>query len=93
MTLLARGARAGDTVQDVKRREGLSTLPLWLPLAFATRVQCVCGIGGKPPKRSEILASFALPELSAAVRRDEEEDERDALGEWFEGLGRRFGKA
>lgn len=93
MTLLARGARAGDTVQDVKRREGLSTLPLWLPLAFATLVQCVCGIGGKPPTRSELLASFALPELSAAVRRDEEEAENDALGAWLENIERRFGKA
>ena len=92
MSLLARGARAGDTVQDVKIREGLSTLPLWLPLAFASLVQCVCGIGGKPPDRSEILEGFALPELARAVRRDEDEARRAGLEAWVGGIRRRFGK-
>ena len=85
--------RAGDSVNDVRRREGLSTLPLWLPLAFATLVQCVIGIAGKPPKRSELLQAFALPELAAAVARDEDEAENDALGAWLENIERRFGKA
>ena len=92
MSLLARGARPGDSVADVRRREGELTLGLWLPLAFATLVQCVIGIAQKPPKRSELLATWALPELSRAVRRDEEAGENERLGEWIEDIERRFGR-
>ena len=92
MSLLAEGARAGDTAADVRRREGASTIGLWLPLALASLVQCVCGIGGSPPDRSEILQSFALPELARAVRRDEDDARRDGLEAWVDGIRRRFGK-
>ena len=91
MTLLARAARPGDSVADVRRREGEAVLGLWLPLAFATLVQCVVGIGGKPPARSELLAEWALPELSKALKRDEEEANRAALGDWFDQMKARFG--
>lgn len=72
-------------------REGEAVLGLWLPLAFATLVQCVLGFGGTPPERSELLNGWALPELAKAVRRDEEEGKRERLAEWFEGLKKRFG--
>lgn len=91
MTLLARAARPGDTVADVRRREGEAVLGLWLPLAFATLVQCVIRFGGRPPERSELLASWALPELSKAVKRDEEAGERERLNAWFEDMKARFG--
>jgi len=64
---------------------------LWLPLAFATLVQCVIGIGTKPPPRSELLSSWALPELSKAVKRDEDEANAAALGNWIENLRERYG--
>ena len=64
---------------------------LWLPLAMATLVQCVIGILAKPPARSELLESWALPELSKAVKRDEEEANRDRLTAWFDGMKARFG--
>lgn len=70
----------------MRRREGSSTLGLWLPIALARLIQSVRGICGKPPKLSEILGGFALPELAKAVRMDEEEGERDALAEWFEDM-------
>lgn len=66
------------------------TLGLWLPLAIATLVQCVLGFGGKPPSRSELLKGWALPELAKAVRSDEEEAKRKALGEWFDVIRSRF---
>ena len=92
MSLLAEGARAGDTAADVRRRAGASTIGLWLPLALASLVQCVCALGGSPPDRSEILESFALPELARAVRRDEDAARREGLGAWVDGMRRRFGK-
>ena len=93
MTLLARAARPGDTVADVRRREGEAVMGLWLPLAFATLVQTVVGICGKPPARSELLASWSLPELSKAVRQDEERKRADDLGDWFESMERRYGQS
>ena len=64
---------------------------LWLPLAFATLVQCVIGIGGKPPKRSDLLKSGCLVELAKAVKVDEDAEQADRLSEWVEGFERRFG--
>lgn len=76
----------------MRRREGELTLGLWLPLAISTLVQCVLGFGGKPPARSEILEGWALPELAKAVKGEEEEAKRKALGEWFDGMRKRFAK-
>lgn len=76
----------------MRLREGTSTLGLWLPLALASLVQCVIGIGGKPPPRSEILRGWALPELAAAIKKDEDAAQMDALGDWIEQIEERFGK-
>ena len=76
----------------MRRREGEAVLGLWLPLAFATLVQCVIGIGGQPPKRSELLESWCLVELAKAVKLDEDAEQAEALGKWVEGFEKRFGR-
>ena len=76
----------------MRRREGESTLGLWLPLAFATLVQCVLGFGSKPPQRSEILEGWALPELARMVKREEEEAASARLGSWIDQMRERFAK-
>ena len=90
--LLADGARPGDTVADVRRREGESTLGLWLPLAMASLVQCIDGLFGHPPKKSEILEGWMLPHLAETMRREEEQARAEGLGRWVEDIERRFGK-
>ena len=75
------------------RREGASTLGLWLPLALASLVQSVVGLFGKPPATSELLGSWMLPHLAAAMRREEEAARAGALGDWLDGLERRFGRS
>ena len=90
--LLADGARPGDTIADVRRREGESTLGLWLPLAMASLVQCIVGLFGHPPKTSEILARWMLPHLAAAIKREEDAAQAEGLGRWVEDIERRFGK-
>ena len=92
MTLLADGARPGDTIADVHRREGESTLGLWLPLAIASVVQCVEGLFATPRKASEILGGWMLPHLANAIRREEEAAQAEALGRQVEIIEKRFGK-
>ena len=76
----------------MRRREGESTLGLWLPLAMASVVQTIAGLFGSPPKASEILARWMLPHLSEAMRREEEQARADGLGRWIEDIEKRFGK-
>ena len=75
----------------MRRREGESTLGLWLPLAMASVVQTIAGLFGSPPKASEILAGWMLPHLADAMRREEEKARADGLGRWIEDIERRFG--
>ena len=41
---------------------------------------------------SEILRGWALPELAAAIKKDEDAAQMDALGDWVEKIEERFGK-
>lgn len=76
----------------MRRREGESTLGLWLPLAMASLVQSIVGLFGSPPKVSEILARWMLPHLSEAIRREEDAARAEGLGRWVEDIEKRFGK-
>lgn len=50
-----------------------------------------CAFGGSPPKTSEVLRSFLLPELSSAVEKDEIKADGEQMNAAFEALARRFG--
>ena len=68
--------------------EGERTQGVWLPLALADLMGILYVVsrraGGdtgeiKPPKRSEILKSWMLPAMSAAISEDEAEAEAWAM--------------
>jgi len=64
---------------------------VWLPLALADLYGWLTGLFGKPVRRSDALASWSLPVLSAAVKRDEDESEDLETIDQFERLERMFG--
>lgn len=76
----------------MRRREGESTLGLWLPLAMASLVQCIAGLFGHPPKKSEILEGWMLPHLAECMKHEEEAAQAEALGRQVEIIEKRFGK-
>lgn len=76
----------------MRRREGESTLGLWLPLAMASLVRHVVGLFGSPPKISELLASWMLPHLAECMKHEEEAAQAEGLGRWIEDIEMRFGK-
>ena len=76
----------------MRRREGESTLGLWLPLAMATLVRHVAGLSGSPPEISELLASWMLPHLAECMKHEEEAAQAEALGRQVEIIEKRFGK-
>lgn len=64
---------------------------MWLPLAMATVVQIVAKVmGGNDIKRSDLLASFGLPNMAEAAKLDEAAAEGDQLIKGFEALKQRF---
>ena len=69
-------------------------MSVWLPLALATIVRCLAvRQGGKGFRASEILKMFCLPELAAAMERDEAEQDRLNQATWFDQLAAMFGGA
>ena len=76
----------------MRRREGAAALGVWLPLALADLFGCVMSLTGVNLRRSDVLASWCLPELAAEARRDEEEGEDRVTVESFNRLAKMFGE-
>lgn len=75
----------------MRLREGLAGLGVWLPLAMADIFGWMQSFDGKGVKRSDVLNSWFLPELAAAVRSDEDECEDRETVENFNRLEEMFG--
>lgn len=79
----------------MRLREGAAAMGVWLPLALADALAWLAAaatMGGARFSRADALRSWHLPELAAAVERDEAERAADSLAagvEWLEG---EFGK-
>lgn len=74
--------------------EPRATLCVWLPLAMATVIRALGARhpGGRELKTSEILRLFCLPNMAAAMERDEQMGEQQNQVAWFDQLAARFGK-
>ena len=93
-----KGSDPGESAQTAFLREGEKTQGVWLPLALADLIVMLYVVsrraGGdtgeiKPPKRSDILKTWMLPAMAAAINEDEEEAKAFAMLKSIQNLKRK----
>lgn len=79
----------------MRLREGAAAMGVWLPLALADVLcwlACAATMGETRLSRADALRAWHLPELAAAVARDEAERAADDLAAGVDWLADEFGK-